>query len=96
MKTHVVQSAIEGKGLVALERIKAKEYIGTYRGIRAKKNGRYVLWVGDEPWYIRNKYRYVNHSSTPNAVLEEFELTSLRVIKPGEEITIHYGDDWDE
>ena len=94
MKTHIAKSNIEGMGLFANENIKKNTYIGTYNGRKAKRDGKYILWLDDEPYYITNKFRFVNHSKKPNAELENFELHSIKRIKKGEEITIHYGKDW--
>ncbi len=96
----VRQSPIHGRGLFAASRIHADSLIGTYEGPRTRDDGPWVLWIaedGDEPWGIdgRNELRFVNHSPEPNAVFRGEELWSLRPIAPGEEITHHYGDDWD-
>lgn len=56
--------------------------------------------LGLEPRAIgidgRNALRYVNHSRTPNAAFYAEELVALRAIAAGEEITFHYGDEWDD
>lgn len=43
-----------------------------------------------------NSFRYTNHSCAPNAYMriagQRVEFYSLRVIKPGEEITCRYGE----
>lgn len=93
----VAQSPIHGKGLFAAVAIPRGEYIGTYLGPDAKKNGSHVLWVdaGDE-WVGRrgmNRLRYLNHSAQPNAEFDGFDLYALRRIRPDEEITIDYH--WD-
>lgn len=94
---HVERSPIHGKGLFATVEIPRGEYIGTYLGPEAKKNGSHVLWVdaGDE-WIGRrglNRLRYLNHSASPNAEFDGFDLYALRRIRANEEITIDYH--WD-
>ena len=94
MKVIVKQSKIHGKGCFANKDISKGELVGIYKGTPAKTDGTYILWVDDQPWYIRNKLRYANHSYKPNCELEEFHLFALKNIKQDEEITIHYGEDW--
>ena len=43
-----------------------------------------------------NELRFLNHASDPNAELDGLDLYALRNIQPRAEITLHYGDDWDE
>ena len=96
----VGQSAIHGKGLFANQKIKKGALIGIYDGPISKKDGPHVLWCIDddtgEEYGVdgKNEMRYVNHSLEPNACFEERELYALRVIRPGEEITHHYGEGW--
>ncbi|MBI1357058.1 MAG: SET domain-containing protein-lysine N-methyltransferase [Acidobacteria bacterium] len=63
-------------------------------------DARYVLWVddGDGVWRGidgQNELRYLNHSSQPNAGFDGPELYALRTIRVGDEITFHYGDEWE-
>jgi len=96
--TRVGESTIHGRGLFARVDITAGTWLGTYEGPAASRNGSHVLWVYDDDDVVgrsgRNKLRYVNHSRAPNAEFDGFELYSTRAIRAGEEITIHYGDDW--
>ncbi len=97
----VRQSPIHGLGLFAQADIPSDAYIGDYDGPTVEEDGRYVLWVEDSDgeWEGvdgRNALRYMNHSLTPNAELRGVELFALRALKRGEEITIHYGEDWEE
>ncbi len=91
---YVAPSSIHGNGLYAARDIKKGRYIGTYRGPAATRDGTYVLWVdfGDrvEARSGRNKLRYLNHSDTPNAEFDAFELYALRHIEEDEELTINY------
>ena len=98
--TYVMDSGIHGKGLFAKEDIKSNTYLGEYEGPEAKRNGSHVLWVFDDDKVVgrsgRNKLRYLNHCSECSAEFDGFELYSACDIKAGEEITINYGEDWDD
>jgi uncharacterized protein len=91
-------SPIHGRGVFACRHVRRHECLGTFEGTRTRRNGTYVLWVddGDEVYGIRGStaLRYLNHSVRPNAVFRGDQLYALREIRPGTEITIHYGDDW--
>jgi SET domain-containing protein len=100
-RVEVRESRIHGKGLFACERIARGAYIGRYEGPVVAEDGPHVLWVspdeGDEYGIDgRNEMRFVNHSVKPNAAFYEDELYATRAIAAGEEITHHYGDDWDD
>ena len=97
----VKPSPIHGRGLFAAQRIEADTYLGEYLGPRTQEDGPYVLWIEEEDGTLygidgRNELRYTNHSCEPNAVMEGEYLYALRDIEPGEEITIHYGPDWED
>ena len=99
--TFVSESGIHGKGLFAKIQIEKGTYLGEYEGPIAKKNGSHVLWVYEEDGTVvgrsgRNKLRYLNHNTASCAEFDGFELFATRKIKMGEEITINYGDDWDD
>lgn len=98
MKIHTFtkKSKIHGKGLFANKDMVLGEFIGTYRGRSAKIDGRYILWVEDNPYYITNKFRYANHGSAPNTEVIGFEMYALRDISEGEELTLDYGEEWHE
>lgn len=94
-------SEIHGTGLFALTSFRKGDYIGTYHGPNAKRNGMYVLWVFDPDDHAdiygisgKNLLRYLNHSSEYNAEFEGPHLYAARVINAGDEITFHYGDEW--
>ncbi len=88
-------SPIHGQGCFARVGFAPGDYIGTYSGPPACRNGTYVLWVSDdgEHWQGRsgrNLLRWLNHSDVPNAAFDGFDLYALGAIAPGEEITFDY------
>ncbi|MEM7232270.1 MAG: SET domain-containing protein-lysine N-methyltransferase [Planctomycetota bacterium] len=95
----VRESPIHGRGLFAAQHINAHRLIGKYEGPRTRVDGPWVLWIeeGRRAWGIdgQNELRFVNHSAQPNATFRGVRLWSIREILPGEEITHHYGDDWE-
>lgn len=95
---YLAESSIHGTGVFAARTIRRGEYIGTFDGPPAKRDGTHVLWVypeTDEGQPIgrrgRNLLRYLNHASAPNAAFDGFDLFALRVIAVGREVTIDYG-----
>ncbi|MEW8258258.1 MAG: SET domain-containing protein-lysine N-methyltransferase, partial [Candidatus Thiodiazotropha taylori] len=59
-------SRIHGNGLFAKVSIAKGDYIGTYEGPQAKRDGTYVLWVFEDDKQPvgrsgRNLLRYLNH-----------------------------------
>ncbi len=95
----VRESPIHGKGVFAKESIGEGTVIGVYEGPEVERDGAYVLWVecDDGSFYGiegRNELRYLNHSSSPNSDFDDEELSAVRAIAPGDEITLHYGDAW--
>jgi len=90
------KSQIHGTGLFAKRKIKKGEYIGTYEGPEAKRNGTYVLWVYEdedrEPIGRsgKNLLRYLNHSVPGNAEFDGFDLYALKKIETHDEITFDY------
>ena len=76
-------------------------YIATFEGRPTERDGMHVLWVlewdGTEVGIEgRNALRFLNHSSRPNAEFLGPDLHATRNIQPGQEITFHYGDEWDD
>lgn len=98
LKYEVRRSPIHGRGLFAVAPIRKGEIIGHYDGPETRHIGAYTLWIEDDDRTYgisgRNAMRFVNHSCKPNAAFYGRALEALRTIKPGEEITHHYGDDW--
>lgn len=88
-------STLHGSGLFARRAIKKGEYIGTYWGPTAKRNGTYVLWVYEQDGGAvgrsgRNLLRYLNHSTQGNAEFDGFDLFAAKRIRAGDEITFDY------
>ncbi len=94
----VKESRIHGKGLFAEINIKEGTVIAFLEGKRTEQDGPHVLWIDDEIGFeVVNECRYVNHSPDPNAAYyDDLTLVALRDIQPGEEITHHYGETWEE
>jgi len=96
----VKHSSIHGKGLFATARIRRNTHIADFEGDRTQRDGTHVLWVDDGGGWIgirgRNDLRFLNNSSNPNAEFRGCELHAIRNIQPGDEITFHYGDEWDD
>ena len=95
------RSPIHGRGLFADERIPKGKLIGRYAGPRTRRIGAYTLWFTDDDGNVygisgKNILRFVNHSCKPNAVFYDEGLFALRTIQPGEEITHHYGVEWED
>ena len=97
-----------GLGLFARVPIKKGQFIVRYSGrkLRAEVadelDNRYMFEVNAR-WTIdgsnrRNRARYINHSCRPNAeayfVKHMIKIRAIKNIKPGDEITYHYGRDY--
>ncbi len=100
-KIVVKKSPIHGKGCFAKKKIRKGAYLGSYEGPTVLEDGTYVLWVQKENggWHLidgKNDLRWLNHSSKPNAEWDGNKLYALRTIEEGEEITFHYGEDWED
>jgi len=95
---YVAESGIHGNGVFAARGIAKGEYIGTFDGPEARRDGTYVLWVheegcGDQPVGRsgRNMLRFLNHAARGNAEFAGFDLYARRAVRRGDEITIDYG-----
>ncbi len=94
-------SPIHGRGVFARPRIRSGSLIGDFEGRRTSRNGTYVLWVlGEDGSEVgirgRNELRFLNHSRRPNAEFRGASLYALRNIQPGREVTIDYGEGWED
>jgi len=97
-----------GLGLFALKPIKRGEFIAYYTGRLITNAEADKLWTKymfevNSRWTIdgssrRNRARYINHSCRPNAevyfVKHAIKIRAIKNIKPGDEITYHYGRDY--
>ena len=97
----VGRSPIHGRGVFARGRIRTGALIGDFEGRPTRKNGTHVLWVLQEDGSevgIRgeNELRFLNHSRRPNAEFRGASLHAVRNIQPGCEVTIGYGNDWED
>ncbi|MCW8881295.1 MAG: SET domain-containing protein [Sedimenticola sp.] len=97
---YTAPSPVHGTGVFARKSIVAGDYIGTYHGPVAKRNGTYVLWVfesDDESSAVgrsgKNLLRYLNHAIPGNAEFDGFDLYAKEPIHRGEEITFNYQSD---
>jgi len=95
----ILPSTIHGEGLFATVFIPAGTHLGRYEGPVVDEDGPHVLWVWDDEDNLlgidgENDLRYVNHSRDPNVEFIGPDLFALRDIRPGEELTHHYGEDW--
>jgi len=102
-RVEVRVSPIHGRGVFALRRLRAGGHIATFEGRPTQRDGIHVLWIsedddGDREIGIegRNELRYLNHSVNPNAEFLGLELYATRNIQPGHEVTIHYGEAWED
>jgi len=102
----VARSRLHGRGLFAREKIAASSLIGHYDGPETQDNGMHVLWVesgeddtGEFVWQGYdgdNELRFMNHASQPNCEMDGRDLYALQDIAAGEEITIFYGEEFDQ
>ena len=98
---YVADSPIHGKGLFARKAIPDDTCVGTYEGPATQADGMHVLWLyNDETdeWEGidgKNEMRFLNHASDPNADWWGNELYTIRDVAKDEEITFHYGEDWE-
>lgn len=100
----VADSPVHGRGLFARDDIPKGTWIGHYDGPETQHNGMHVLWVEadaghDEDWIGYdgvNELRFLNHASSPNGEMDGLNLYARRAIRAGEEITIDYGDEFED
>jgi uncharacterized protein len=103
-----VGRAKAGLGLFANVAIKKGQFIVRYTGRKMRTEAadeldtRYLFEVNTR-WTIdgssrKNRARYINHSCRPNAevyfVKHVIKIRAIKNIKPGAEITYHYGRDY--
>lgn len=102
---YVADSPRHGRGLFARRPIPAGTWIGSYCGPQTSLNDTHVLWVeSDEEGNVdgwvgydgNNELRFLNHAREPNGEMDGRDLYALHDISTGEEITIHYGEEFDK
>src|SRR5712691_6452770 len=97
-----------GLGLFACVAIKKGQFIVRYGGRKIRTetaddlDTKYLFELNTR-WTIdgsnrRNRARYINHSCRPNAepyfVKHVIKIRAIKNIKPGDEVTYHYGRDY--
>jgi uncharacterized protein len=105
-----VGRARAGLGVFTRVAIKKGQFIIRYRGRKIHTetvydlDTRYLFEINNR-WTIdgasrRNRARYINHSCRPNAevyfVKHVIKIRAIKNIKPGDEITYHYGRNYFE
>jgi len=99
---YVAESSIHGLGLFARTFIPEGAFIGCYEGEPTGEDGMHVLWVEGEredEWLGfdgNNELRFMNHSTAPNGEMDGQDLYAARDIKEDEEVTIDYGEWFEE
>jgi uncharacterized protein len=103
-----VGRAKAGLGLFACVPIKKGQFIVRYTGRKMRTEAadeldtRYLFEINSR-WTIdgssrKNRARYINHSCRPNTevyfVKHVIKIRAIKNIKPGDEITYHYGRDY--
>ncbi len=94
------QSTIHGLGAFATRSFDVGDHVGTYVGTPTDDDGTHVLWVETDDGGWRGidgtgVLRFLNHSRTPNVEFDGSELHAIVAIKPGDELTFHYGEEWE-
>jgi hypothetical protein len=95
-KLRVTDSAIHGMGLYATTAIKGGTVLGYCRTKKTKEPNDHTLWLDSGPVDVICRLKYINHSPTPNvAYHDELSVVALRDVQAGEELTHHYGEEWE-
>jgi SET domain-containing protein len=107
-KIFSVRRSRTGLGLFARSRLERGQFIVEYTGERIltsradERNPKFLFEINSR-WTIdgssrKNLARYLNHSCFPNAKAEikagRIRIFARKVIREGEEITLHYGYDY--
>lgn len=92
----VDHSEIHGRGLFATEAIRKGTIIGHCKTRKTRVQSEYTLWLDKGPVDVTCRLKYINHNSIPNvAYQDDLSVVALKNIKAGQELTHHYGADWE-
>jgi uncharacterized protein len=95
-KLKIAQSNIHGKGLFATESIRKGTVIGYCKTRKTKAPSDHTLWLERGPVDVTCRLKYINHNSRPNvAYYDDLSVVALKNIRPGDELTHHYGEEWE-
>lgn len=84
-----------GKGVFATEEFSPGERVGNFEVEFAHTETKYTLFYFDAPLEVLNKLKYANHSPAPNLVAIGLVLYATVPIYIGDELTWHYGEEWE-
>lgn len=91
------ESSIHGWGCFAASSFTPGDFIGTFTGDPADEDGTHVLWAEIDGELVGRHgtsiLRYLNHSDTPNAAFDGFDLYAVVPIRTDTEILIDYQPD---
>lgn len=91
-------SGIHGRGLFSTVDIPKGTLLGKCKVTRTTVPGPHTLWLDDSGRMVDVlcRLRFINHSKKPNvAYLDNLSVVALRKIRPGDELTHNYGDEWE-
>lgn len=92
----VAKSKIHGTGLFATTSIKTGTVLGYCRTRKTGTPSDHTLWLESGPVDVTCRLKYINHSASPNvAYYDDLSVVALKDLKPGEELTHHYGEEWE-
>ncbi|MEX1063916.1 MAG: SET domain-containing protein [Candidatus Paceibacterota bacterium] len=97
-------SKIHGMGVFATKYFNPGAFIGAISGVVPEvpdPDCKYSIWFEDSRGRSTTHvphppFRYLNHASECNAEMDRTTLYALDHILAGDEITIYYGEEWDE
>jgi hypothetical protein len=91
-------SPLHGHGLFTTVEIPRHTIIGKCIVKKTVQPGPHTLWIDDgaKKYDVMCRLKFINHSKRPNvAYLDDLNVMALRTIRPGEELTHDYGDEWE-
>jgi len=97
-RVEIRPSAIHGVGVFAAQRYRPGEVIVRCQGVPVSpgRQGAYIVQFRDQRGTetcleLTGKLKHLNHSCSPNGIMEGLSLVALQPLSPGDEITIDYG-----